>query len=126
MNLILSAADRGRICSVPLWVLLAFDDRDEISVHHFGPGVHILELFTGFQKDDRGDVDDIFVVEEFQESQFLESSFCKDFVLKGFVDLFYRHQLILLKLFIFGNINDSICSLSFCISRNILLVSMIS
>jgi hypothetical protein len=59
-----------------------------------GENLHIFELFSGFGEDDCLNVDDIFVLEQFEQSQLPQSAFCEDLVLESFVNFFDGYQVL--------------------------------
>ena len=88
--------------------LFALDDLSQVCIHHLGYHINILELFPRFGKDNCLNIDNILVLQQLEKSQLSESSFCKDLVLEGLVDLFDGHELVL----VFGSHNNAICSLT--------------
>lgn len=89
--------------------------------------LHILELFPGFGQDDGFNVDDVLVLEQFQQPEFPEGALGEDLMLEGLVNFFNGDQVLPLSLgfLVLGGHHDAVCALSDYI-KALLLTSMIS
>ena len=88
--------------------LFAFDDLSQICIHHLGYHIHVLKLFPRFGKDNGLNIDNILMLQQLEKPQLSQSSFGKDFVFEGFVNLFDGDELI----FVFGCNNNAVCTLA--------------